>query len=200
MLNIVMFIGMKYINSTMKLFKSRKTKERGRQQSFAGEGFARPNDCFGGSLLKNSNAKTKRPLDSKFPLHLVLRARQNCLRQPKVFARVNEIVERTAEKHGITVYKYANVGDHIHLLLRLLHKRNWNAFIRELTGRVAQLVGESGKAFWLYRPFTRLVRGWQQAFRIAKDYVSLNQLEAAGLVSRQQIKTLKDLRLVCAVG
>lgn len=168
------------------------------QQSFIGEGLANPGDCFGGSLLKNSNAKTKRPLDSKFPIHLVLRARHSRMRQPQHFALVNEIVRESAKKYGVKLYRYANVGNHLHLLLKLLRRERWNAFIRELTGRIAQVVQESA-GFWLYRPYTRVVRGWQKAYHSAKDYIFLNELEAEGRISRPQVKTLKDLRAIWAV-
>ena len=45
---------------------------RVKQLSFLGVGLEKPRASFGGDLLKNSNAKIKRPLDSKLPLHLVL--------------------------------------------------------------------------------------------------------------------------------
>lgn len=178
---------------------AKKITHRKGQQGFSGEGLVKPNDCFGGSLLKNSNAKVKRPLDSKFPIHLVLRAQRSCLRKPKAFAVVNEIVRETAKKYGVKLYRYANVGNHLHLLLRLARRERWNAFIRELTGQIAQTVGEK-KGFWLYRPFTRVVRGWQKAYKIAKEYIYLNELEAEKCISRLQITTLKDLRAVWAVS
>ena len=170
-----------------------------KQESFEGEGFLKSRDCFGGSLLKTSNAKTARPLDSKLPIHMVLRSAKGGLRLPKTFNGVNEIVDRSCRKHGVTVYKYANVGNHIHLLIKIPQRRRWNAFIRELTGKIAQFVSVNsgitidGK-FWAQRPFTRIVKGWKKAFRIAYNYVWLNELESQGHISRVQIKTLRDLR------
>ena len=55
---------------------------RNLQQEFAGQGFTRPGDEFGGSLLKG-NPKRKRPLESKLPIHLTLRATKSSLRTPK---------------------------------------------------------------------------------------------------------------------
>ena len=204
--------------------------KRQRQQTFEGERFQKSNDCFGGSLLRNSHAKTKRPIDSKLPIHIVLRSVKGNLRLPKTFARVNAGFDRTCRKHGVTVYKYANVGNHIHALIKIPQRGRWNAFIRELTGRISQfvsaaLVGNIKKSdsqkecgyqinrriesarerptktrtlekFWSQRPFTRIVRGWQKAFRIAKQYVELNRLEAEGFISRAQIKNLRDLKAI----
>ena len=63
-----------------------------KQTSFEGKGFDKPGDCFGGSLLKGNNPKTKRPLESKLPIHLVLRAKNGTMRLPKTFKLVNDIV------------------------------------------------------------------------------------------------------------
>jgi REP element-mobilizing transposase RayT len=163
---------------------------RSPQLSF--EGFHRPNDCFGGSLLKNSHAKTKRPLESKLPILLTLRATKGVLRLPKNFNNVNQSVNRINKKHGVKLYQYANVGNHLHLLIKIPQVRRWPAYIRELTGRLAQIAATN----WKQRPHTRIVRGWRKAFRIAKDYVELNFLEAEGFISRKETKTLKDLRAI----
>jgi REP element-mobilizing transposase RayT len=175
-----------------------------RQLSFQGKGFDKPGDCFGGSLLKNSHAKSKRPLDSKMPIHLVLRANQSVLRLPKTFKIVNAQTERICKRHGVKLYRYANVGNHLHLLIKIRNVKSWAAFIRALTGRVAQLTSamlkSSKKSFWNQRPFTRIVRGWNKAYRTIQDYIHLNQLEVEGFISRSEIKTLKDLRALVAGG
>lgn len=180
----------------MKPTMARKSK----QLEFQLKEFAKPTDCFGGSLLKG-NAKRARPLDSKLPLHITLRATQGGMRLPKCFKKVNDSVYETAKKYGIKIYKYANVGNHIHLLVKLSKLNLWAAFIREVTGKIGLIMRMSmeiaGK-FWKYRPHTRIVRGWRKAFRIAKDYIDLNVLEAEGFISRKETKTLKDLRAIWA--
>lgn len=169
-----------------------------KQQTF--QGLQRPKDTFGGMLLKNSHAKTKRPLDSKLPIHLVLRSELSALRLPKTFRGVNETVGNVCKKHGMKIYQYANVGNHLHILIKIPNVRRWPAFIRELTGRIAQQVqGITGQQkglakFWKQRPFTRIIRGWKKAYRIAKDYVMLNRLEAEGFISRQETKNLRELK------
>ena len=150
----------------------------------------KPKLMFGGALLKNGNPRVKRPLASKLPLHVVLRATKSKMRLPKNFKRTNELVRRACEKHGIRLYEYANVGNHLHLLIKLPRPRYWAPFIRELTGRIAQEIDLE----WMWRPFTRVVGGWRRAYKIAKEYVQLNLLEAEGFISRKQTKTLRDLR------
>ena len=112
-------------------------------------------------------------------------------------AQVNAIVQTTARRYGFKIYSYVNVGNHIHLLLRMSKRARWAAFIRDLCGQIALFVRRSLRAgfdhgVWVGRPFTRVVRGWRRAFQIAKSYLHLNQLEADGMISRHEIKTLKD--------
>lgn len=155
------------------------------QLSFQGKDFKRPKDWFGGAKLKG-NPRTKRPLSSKYAVHTVLRAQKSQMRKAKVHVAVNTSVTRICKKHGVRLYEYANVGNHLHLLIRLPSVRAWAAFIRELTGRIAQIAGElkgqeAAPNFWKHRPFTRIVRGWQKAYRLAKDYVWMNVLEGEGI-------------------
>lgn len=176
--------------------------ERLKQLEFNTKDFNKPSDCFGGSLLKG-NAKRARPLDSKLPILITLRATRGGMRTPKAFKKVNDAVYDTANKYGVKIYKYSNVGNHLHLLVKLSNLRLWAAFIRELTGKIGLLVklllNFEGK-FWMFRPHTRIVRGWRKAFKIAKDYIELNILEAEGFISRKETKTLKDLRAIWADG
>lgn len=174
---------------------------RPKQLQFSGRGFNRPKDWFGGGYLKKSHAKTKRPLQSGLPLHLVLTTEKLpsyfSLRHPRCFERVNSLVRSICAKYGFRIHEYANVGNHLHLLISFKSKGNWPRFIRELTGRIAQSVQDlrgpkKGFHFWKQRPFTRIVRGWQRAYRIAKDYLVLNQLEGAGLISRLDRRQLES--------
>ncbi len=131
-----------------------------------------------------------------------MRATKSVMRHPKTFGKVEGLIYSVARKHGVKVYKHANVGNHLHLAIKISHVRRWAGFIRELSGRIAlacrHIKGDGG--FWLYRPHTRVVRGWKKAWQIVKDYVDLNQLEADGFISRREIKTLKDLRDIFSTG
>lgn len=128
-----------------------------------------------------------------------MRAEKSILRLPKAFAIVKQCIETTANKYGVRVYKEANVGNHLHLVIKLTRTSLWSPFIRELSGRIAQKLCEEfnlnfESGFWKFRPHTRIVRGWKRAFRIALDYVYLNQLEGEGKIDRKDIKTLAEYR------
>jgi REP element-mobilizing transposase RayT len=111
-------------------------------------------------------------------------------RHPRHFEKVNSKVRRVAAKYGVKIHDYANVGNHLHVLLQAPGRTIWNRFIRELTSKIMAIVTErSGRAqrrrrFWTHRPFTRVVRGWGRAWRAIKNYIALNRLEGAGKISR----------------
>ncbi len=176
-----------------------------RQLEFTGKGLGRPSDSFGGSLLNGNNPKVKRPVESKFPLHVVLRGVRGGMRLPKCHHNINDLLDECAKKYGVRIYARSNVGNHLHLIVKLGRVSNWPGFIREVSGRIGLLmrkVGASvkGESYWLHRPFTRIVRSWGKAFKQIKEYIYLNQLEANGFVSRKETKTLKDLRNIWADG
>jgi REP element-mobilizing transposase RayT len=176
--------------------------KRSKQLEFQNSAFIKPKDSFGGAALKG-NPRSARPLDSKLPVHLTLRAKKSVLRLPKTFGLVENLIDQIAKKYGVKIFKRANVGNHLHMVIQV-NTELWARFIRELTGRIAQAIKDLGLAiesgFWLYRPHTRIVRGWKKTFQIALAYVELNQLEAAGHISRKETKTLKNLRQIWADG
>ena len=125
------------------------------------------------------------------------------MRSPLTIAKVDQLVHSTAKKNGVRIYRYSNVGNHLHILIKLSRVTRWAGFIRELTGRIAQLMKEFLKLdarFWLHRPHTRIVRGWRKAFQIARDYIYLNELEAEGHIKRSETRTLRDLRGIFGDG
>lgn len=173
-----------------------KKLNRGIQLEFAGSQFIKPNAEFGGSLL-TSHPKTPRPLSTKLPIHVTLRARRSVLRLPRTHGLVTKELHRVAKKFGVRIYKVANVGNHIHLLIRLGKMGNWAPFIRELTGRIAQGIANLGlkvKSFWSNRPHTRILSGWGRAYRVVREYIELNKLEAEGFITRREMKNTTDLR------
>jgi putative transposase len=167
--------------------------KRKQQLEFMGKAFIKPKAWFGGGLLKG-NAKTKRPIDSKLPMHAILKSSKAIgkwsLRSPTNIRRVRQLVESTCAKYGISLLQYANAGNHFHLLIQVKNRRLWPAFIRELSGEIARIVCGThahsglGQKFWDSRPFTRIVAGWGKPYSIVRDYVAINQLEAVGVLTK----------------
>ena len=112
---------------------------------------------------------------------------------------VSRIIRKHARLLGIHLKSYANVGNHLHMVIILPSLRVWRDFIRTISGLIARLVlkAERGSArgvrFWTGRPWTRLV-AWGRDLRGVTKYLTLNTLEAFGF-SRKSFDALKKLNI-----
>ncbi|MCX7977938.1 MAG: hypothetical protein N2578_02940 [Bdellovibrionaceae bacterium] len=94
-------------------------------------------------------------------------------------------VHHFAHKFGVRIYRLQNVGNHLHLVIALRHKRDWAPFIRAVSSRIKQGLekhwGVRLAEFWDYRPYTR-IGTWGREFRRLSDYILKNTLDACGLL------------------
>jgi len=131
--------------------------------------------AFGGSLLKNSHAKTARPFSPKASMHVVLKANDHVLKHYD--QRVDKLIGQQAKKHFIKIYSLQNVGNHIHMVLKAKNKFLLNSFLRSICGLIPRLLGKLG--LWVQRPFSRVIR-WGKSFQVIKNYMTINQYESEG--------------------
>ena len=147
---------------------------------------------FGGSLLKKGNPREARPISIKKPIHLVLKSslatgELSFLRTCRV-DRIEKLVSRIGKIQGVKVYRYANSGNHLHLVVLPRSKVAFRSFLRAIAGLIARVTlgAERGKAkgikFWDARPFTRIIE-WGKEFDIVSRYVQQNILEAIGFIA-----------------
>lgn len=152
-----------------------------------------------GGTLGKGRRKTARAIDPKQLVHTVLRASQArgkwSMLQPRNRHHVDAAAQAIAKKHGVRLYYYANVGNHLHLLVKTPTRTAFKNFLRELTGAIAVIVTGAKKGnglerkkglrgFWDYLPYTRIV-SWGRDFENLKLYFVKNLFEAAGLLSRR---------------
>lgn len=149
--------------------------------------------AFGGTLMRQAKFRTARPLSKKHPLHLVMSSTQAkgswSFLVAKNYETIQKTVEECAAKNGIRVSELAINRDHIHLIIKFTNRTFYARFIRSLSGLLASRITNQGKRaldkrFWDYRPFTRIIIGFR-GYQIAKDYVTLNKLEAMGVIDYQ---------------
>ncbi len=148
----------------------------------------------GGDHTK-SKRKTCRPIDPKQALHVVLRSSMarglNSMLHPKHCDHIYHFTNDLAKRYGVRLYRYANVGNHIHLLIKVPSRIIWQRFLRELSGGIAIIVtgarkgdsrvkNESGRSFWDHLAFTRIVH-FGRDFRGMGRYLIKNLFEAAGV-------------------
>ncbi len=132
--------------------------------------------------------------------------------------RIQATLNFYARKNHLKVYRFQNVGNHLHIVLQGRNLQNYSAFIKAFSGRIAQvMLREMGfermggnpnqKAsverpkFWDYRPFSRVV-GWGKDFAIMKDYILKNTLDVLGLArTSDNLQQLKEsIRILRAQG
>ncbi|MBC7396308.1 MAG: transposase [Bdellovibrionales bacterium] len=149
--------------------------------------------------------KTARPFAPKAPLHLVLRSARAkgtwSLLHHKNKATVTSMIYVYADRFKVTVYRAANLGNHIHLLVKATDRKNLADFLRVLAGRIAVVVTGAQKGgyvngkfhvakkigrFWDYLYWSRLVN-WGADFYRVRKYVLTNELEAFSREHREAI-------------
>ena len=171
-----------------------KQRDKSRQLSLIPDLQKKLPKYFGGSHLKG-NAKYGRPLSEKAPIHLVLKAENGfgtrSMLHPKNVVAVNRCVRQNAEKNGIRIYHFVNVGNHLHLIVKINQRRRYLKFIRTISGLIVRHVlgKERGKElqvadarskktptkkYWLNRPFTRIA-SWGRDYNGLCRYMIQNQ-------------------------
>jgi REP element-mobilizing transposase RayT len=149
--------------------------------------------------------------------------RTGTLRSPYGRAIIDIIIKKYAQRFFVKIDQYSIQGDHIHFLIRAPRRSRYQYFFRVIAGQIAQQFlasgllkamtgaplnhkiaakdqgepgfrnGESSTGLWMYRPFTRVVRGYR-AYRIVRDYIQLNECEAKGVI-RYRKNRLRGLSL-----
>jgi hypothetical protein len=150
----------------------------------AGRGFGKTRASHGGSLARGRR-KEKRPLSFKRPMHLVLRSEKahgawNLLRHERT---VDALLRKQARRHHVKIQHYVNVGNHLHIKLRVYSRESFGAFLKSFSALLARAVtgarrGHALRArFWDGLAFTRILyRSIEEKF-LAR-YFTANSLEA----------------------
>lgn len=127
-----------------------------------------------GGDLKRGVRKTLRPLATDRPIHLTLKAKVPFKGDAGAVVLIE--ARRLAGKFHIKVYDHAVEDDHVHLAVKIPHRRDYVKFIKSLTGLLSR---RFGKGFWKQVPYTRVVQ-WGRDYTNLGKYFEKNRLEAAG--------------------
>ncbi len=191
----------------------RKAKKTSKQMSFFKEMPEKRH--FGGSRLK-SNPKTARPLNSKEAIHLVLKSSwatgSKSMLQKYNCDKIDYIIRSTAKKCEIRIYHFVNVGNHLHLVIKLDNLELYPKFIRAITGLISRHVLKrergpvdlSGKRvlrkirFWVARPFSRII-AWGRDFKHIKNYMEKNRGQAKSAYPAWGFEII-DLKMIQALN
>ena len=134
----------------------------------------------GGSKAKGKR-KILRPLSTKHPIHLVLKAIDpfQLLRNTRV---IEQTIRKYAKKFGITIYEIAVHADHIHLSFKNPSRDLYRRWIRAIT---AVLALQITKLKWALPPFTR-IGTWGQDFKRMTMYIRRNKIEGSFLIKAHE--------------
>lgn len=158
----------------------------------------RPQLEFGGAFLQGKR-RSKRPLNIKTPLHLVLRSElaSGDRNLTKHRNHIEKTIKKASRRFKIKVYEIGLVHNHIHLCVRGYQRRDIQNFFRVVAGHIAQNIlslhplnlkekrfgyrCSSRNKFWQSRIYSRIV-SWGQDFLNVRNYVIRNALEGLGLI------------------
>lgn len=103
---------------------------------------------------------------------------------------LHQALSRSATKWGVQIKKTAWVRNHVHLVLQLGSRIQYQGWIREFTAAIVRVLKERLKnhtellnqlaQFFDHRPFTRIME-WGKDYQNALEYLTLNQMEVFGL-------------------
>lgn len=149
------------------------------------------NLVFNPGTRKTQASRKRRPRGTDRSMHIVIKS--TLAKGPLNLRRHQEKIRRLIFKVGfrrnIRVYRLVNVGNHIHISIRLKKVESWKGFISGITGGIASIVEfkktENHKSFWTARPFTRAVN-WGRDYQQLKAYFAFNLLQTTGLIPLQK--------------
>ncbi|MBI2606794.1 MAG: hypothetical protein HYW49_12015 [Deltaproteobacteria bacterium] len=186
-----------------------KSASRARQPDL----FGKPSLEFGGKPTRGKR-KIARPIAIKRAMHVVMRSSRArgawSLLNPGN-RRIVEDAIRAGERFGVRVYDRANVGNHIHFVLKARTHEAYKAFIRLISGKIAfEVTGaKKGRAmvsrkadgkFWDSIPFSRVLE-WGRDFINARIYITKNLFQGEGLElptpSGLRVFRIRDGTLLC---
>jgi REP element-mobilizing transposase RayT len=169
----------------------KKSNSSKNQKQFSFEGIKSKTISHGGILRRKRNGRGVRPLSTKDPLHVVFKINRNflkskSLRSVKIIGLINYLILRYSKTFFIKIDQLSIQNDHIHLLIRTSRRSLYHSFFRVLAGQISQSIQKSDQvlsvtdsqkiALWMYRPFSRVVRGWR-SYKTVRNYIQLNEKE-----------------------
>src|SRR5262249_40130100 len=138
-----------------------------------------------GGAVGRGKRKTERPVSTRRPMHLVMKSDRahGAWSLQKHAAMVRATLRVAARRNQIRGYALANVGTHLHLLIRVRRRTDFQRFLRSFTGLVARRItgarrGAPRGRFWGPLVWSRIV-AWGRDYYGVRHYVFRNEIEAA---------------------
>ncbi|MCC7403299.1 MAG: hypothetical protein IT288_02785, partial [Bdellovibrionales bacterium] len=150
-----------------------------------------------GGVETKGHRKLERPLSTTRPIHLVLKSHKatGCLSflTHKNKPVVEGIIREKARKFGVRICQFANVGNHLHLKIRIASRPLFQAFLVSVTTLIARTLtgarrGKKFGKFWQGQAFTRVLVSRREELNLF-GYIKANQIEG------QESKAAREIYL-----
>ncbi len=163
--------------------------------------------AYGGELRKKAKNRSYRPLAFKSgSMHISLRSTKavgvHSFQNSRIRKRVSDFVHSFSKQKGVHIINFANVGNHLHLHVKLTNKTLYKAWIRGLSSGLAMLsmglegfkkLNKNEQKFWDHRPFSRVIQSFKH-FLNTRAYIEINILEGMGIPRKQAEQIIYGLR------
>ncbi|MCC7404935.1 MAG: hypothetical protein IT288_11115 [Bdellovibrionales bacterium] len=138
-----------------------------------------------GGVETKGHRKLERPLSTTRPIHLVLKSHRATgslsFLTHKNKPVVEGIIREKARKFGVRICQFANVGNHLHLKIRIASRPLFQAFLVSVTTLIARTLtgarrGKKFGKFWQGQAFTRVLVSRREELNLF-GYIKANQIE-----------------------
>jgi hypothetical protein len=105
---------------------------------------------------------------------------------------VEQVLREKSRKFGIQIGDEVNVGNHLHLKIKISSRENFQKFLKSITTLIARKItgakrGKKFGRFWQGLAFTRVLKSYAEEIRLGL-YFDENRVEAAfGPKARQRM-------------
>jgi hypothetical protein len=140
-----------------------------------------------GGTTSVGHRKLERPLNTRRWHHLVLKSDKAVGKMSFLSFKNKPMVEGIlygkAKKFGVVIGDLANVGNHIHLKVRITTRGNFQKYLKSVTTLIARKItgacrGKPFGRFWQGLAFTRVLTSYTEELNL-KGYFTANRMEAA---------------------
>ena len=141
-----------------------------------------------GGCGTKGHRKEARPLSTGKWIHLVLKSEKAKGKLSFLTAGnqlvVKSILDEKSKKFGVRIADYANVGNHLHLKIKISSRSQFARFLKAVTTLIARRVtgarrGKPFGRFWQGLAFTRVLKSRLEELNL-KGYIEANRRQAHG--------------------
>jgi hypothetical protein len=138
----------------------------------------------GGTFGKN-HRKELRPLSTKKWIHVVLKSDKAygplSFLHPNHELWIEKLLHEKAKKFGVKIGDYANMGNHLHLKVKISSRENFGKFLKSVSSLISRKVtgakrGKPFGRFWQGLAYTRILTSPTEESQL-KDYIEASRRE-----------------------